>query len=233
MAEPSGEIVVNVPSGIQRKVDRLAPSGIHYPTDDVVKEVPEGVGLKIDIPRGYIFGRQVRDEYSQSKSLRVIRSLEQDPEGYIRKDPILVCLVPRGGDESALVIVDGHHRFRESGRVQYVSKEGVRNVYDKVPSIVFTPDEMADLLNRSGHELHGLPYTGEILTSSLLLEAADAELDFASKMSDRRQPITLKGVTSITDLSRAFSPAQDAARSLSEIRQAIASEASVTGEPQA
>ncbi|MBP9716840.1 MAG: hypothetical protein KBD51_02750 [Candidatus Levybacteria bacterium] len=232
MAESTGEIVVNVPSKIQKKVDRLAPSGIHYPTDDVVREVPEGVGLRIDIPRWNIFGRQTGDEYSQGKSLRVIRALEHDPEGYLRKDPILVCLVPKSADESALVIVDGHHRFRESGRVQYVSREGVRNVYDRVPSMVFTPDEMADLLNRSGHEANGLPYTGEILTSSLLLEVADAESDFADRMSERKQPVALRGVSSIADLPRVLAPAQSPARSLGEVRQDLTGEIPPASKPQ-
>ncbi|GEM_PF-3120587 len=203
--EATGEIVVEVTSRVQKRVDGLDPNKVHYPTEDVVGEIPDGVGLRIDIPRSSIYGRQIDDEYSQDKSLRVIKALEDDPEGYLRREPILVCLVPKSLDESVLVIVDGHHRFRESGRVIRIGVSGERQkVYSHVPSIVFTPAEMADLLNKSGHFSGGLPYTEEILTSSLLLEAAEAEQDFASRMPGSKQQIPLKGVASVQDLPQAF-----------------------------
>lgn len=198
-------IIVDVSHRLQKRIDHLRPSEKHYPTDDVIKEVPEGMGVKISMPRQYLHGRQISHEYTLDKELRVLKAFEEDPTGYLAREPILACLVHSGQEESVLVIIDGHHRFRESGRVQRVTAAGRKEkVYDQVPTRIFTPSEMADLLNRSGHLLHGFPYTETSLIGSLLLEVADAKQDFAIRMPSRKSPQSLAGVKTLEDLRQRF-----------------------------
>lgn len=197
-------VAIEVSHKFQRKIDKISPK-LHYPTDDMLREIPSEIGPQILIPRTLLYGRQRQEEYEERKTLLALKAFEEDPEGFLDKKPIIACLVPQQDQAARLVVIDGHHRHRESGKVKKLdSVSGLKNpLYDKVPCRVFTVAQMAELFNKSGHLLNGVPYTEESLGIQLAMETGEAAKDF-ERMPMHKQPHSIEGVTTIEQLQAKF-----------------------------
>ena len=208
MVELTGEIEMDVTPRVQRKVDKISKTE-HYPSEDLIPELPSNIGPQVWIPRKHIFGIQLPKEYEERKRLLAVKAFEEDPE-FLDKKPIIACLIPEGNGDSRIVIIDGHHRFRESGRLRIKSGRGEKQLYDKVACRVFTPEEMAELLNKTGllyENVNGskIPYTAELLIEEKNRHVDEALEEFHNRMSETKTPRPLSGITSMQQLQAEYS----------------------------
>ena len=194
-------VEIEVPSKLQRRVKNIQRH-IQYPTDDFIENVPRDTHPLIPIPRKHIFGRQRMGEYEEYKRDLAIKAFEEDPRGFLENKPVSLCMVPDVDGGSRLVIIDGHHRFRESGRLKEHDADSgtTRMLYSKVPSQVFTPEETADLLNNSGKRMgDGSLYTAAKVVEEFSIDSAAAEQDFDG-MPAYKRPVLIGGVTTVKQL---------------------------------
>lgn len=112
------------------KMSVEVPEGLHYPDELRLKEVLS-LGIPMLIPRGHLYGRQLSNNYDNSKRRSVEANLRKEGIQFLFKDPIIVCALP-AQEGLKMVIIDGHHRTRYSGGFNI----------GKIPSIVYTPDQL-------------------------------------------------------------------------------------------
>lgn len=99
-------------------------------------------GIYTAINRGYLFGTQLPAIYSGSKRKRVERLLSEQGVRFLQENPIITCAVPLI-DHTAILILDGHHRVRYSGKFNITY----------IPSILLSIEEWADFT----HKRFGFP----------------------------------------------------------------------------
>jgi hypothetical protein len=192
---------IDLSKHVQQKVEKTINKNERYPVYDLLsKEVLANTPI-IKIPRQYFYGRQEEAEYTKRKKIMAISEFEKD-SGYLDKNPVITCLVPAIHDNSSkLIIVDGHHRTRESGRFL---DHNDKKVYNLIPTRVFSPKEMAEIYNASGLRLHGELYSQNLLNEQLLIEASIVEQQSERKVPQNKQPKPLIGITTIKQLFEKF-----------------------------
>lgn len=154
-----------------------------YPDEFRLKEILSS-GQAMYIPRGYLFGRQVAESYDKQKRRLVEANLAHDGIKFLLNNPIIVCALPTQ-EGLKMVIIDGHHRTRYSGKFQIAA----------IPSIVYTPEQLTEAwLVKFGTQL-----TTEQLIEQLDRETADTLASFKT-LPDEKLPCVVKGVTQIEDL---------------------------------
>jgi len=173
----------------------------------IQQKIPSDIGPKIWIPRWNLFGWQPPKEYTQVKRKLVRKAFSQDPL-FLNKEPALTCLVPYKEDQSRIIVLDGHHRVRESGRIRIKNGKSEELLYKSVPIRIFSPEEAADLLNRSGRYRLGNngkhPWTKELLIEDLNEDVNIALGLFQEQMPDFKSPQPLIGISSIQQLQQEF-----------------------------
>lgn len=105
-----------------------------------LKEAIGDRGVRLLIPRAYIWGRQASREYENRKRRQIEEVLRND-ENFLLNNPIIICAVPLGA-QLLLAIIDGHHRNRYSGLY------GI----SVMPCIVCTPEVMVEVINSNKPE---------------------------------------------------------------------------------
>lgn len=196
--EGNTQIKIDVSHHLQKRVDKAIATSRHYPTADLLTDEKTAFVPLLNIPREFLYGQQLREEYEKIKSVLVIAELERDSK-YLEKKPILACLVVTNA--ARLVVIDGHHRERESGRFR---DENNRKIYNTLPTRIFTTEEIAQHFNQSGYKLDGKPYTSHSLAQQLLIDSSLVEQEFSTRMPLHKRPTPLFGITTISQLVEKF-----------------------------
>ena len=134
-------------------------------------ELNEAESIRMVIPREHLFGIKERSEYQAGKRKALEKAFKRvgDPAALLEEYPIVVCAVPIQETGQLLpVIVNGHHRTRVSG------KYGL----DKIPCEVYSPEQLAQILNNDGEKIDGRTITPQGLTRNLLQWTNDATRSF-------------------------------------------------------
>ncbi len=206
---PNGrpEIHIDVFDYIQDRIERRLRQGeLVYPTEDTVKlSEAEGIGPKILVDRRNLYGTQLaRENNRRGSTLKVIAEFEKDPD-YLYSNPALVCFEPLVNGSAKLIVVDGHHRIRNSSRVLEVDVSGhAKPRYPKIPVRVFTFSQYVELLNRSNPDQH--LNTGESLYNEktfkdeVLFRASEAEREMLRFTKNDAMPKPIPNVGSIEEL---------------------------------
>lgn len=92
------------------------------------------IGIYTTINRAYLFGRQPPGEFSDYKRRRVENALRKDGIQYLEEHPIIACTIPIS-EETAIAILDGHHRVRYSGKFNITY----------IPTLLYSLEQWVDL----------------------------------------------------------------------------------------
>lgn len=152
-----------------------------------LKEVIGDRGVRLLIPRAFLFGRQTPQEYDNKKRKQIEKALESNTEGFLRENPVIICAVFLES-ELLLAIIDGHHRNRYAGLYQI----------DPLPCIVCTPDIMVEVIN--SHKPEARKITQEVFVQQLLRETAEA----LATLPGEKQPKALPNIPNIDALKMRF-----------------------------
>lgn len=147
-----------------------------FDATDHTKEI-EAEAVRMVIPREHLFGIKERSEYQSGKRKALEKAFKKDgnPTALLEKHPIVVCAVPIQETGQLLpVIVNGHHRTRVSG------KYGL----NKIPCEVYSPEQLAHILNSEGEKIDGRTITPQGLTRNLLQWTNDATRSFRQVAPD-------------------------------------------------
>jgi hypothetical protein len=154
-----------------------------YPDELKLKEILlEGIPMMI--PKEYLFGRQIKDSYDDRKRKSVEIYLKNEGIEFLLKDPIIVCALSTE-KSMQLIIVDGHHRTRYSGKYNI----------NAIPSIVYTPNQLIEAFNAK----NGTSHNAESLAHEFERDASSAIYSFRN-MPDEKQPKVLINVRDLKDL---------------------------------
>ena len=148
-----------------------------------LKEVIEDRGVRLLIPRNYLFGRQASQEYDNRKRRQIEQALKSDGVNFLRENPVIICAVSLN-NQLLLAIIDGHHRNRYAGLYRILD----------MPCIVCTPDVMVEVINSNKPEEKRI--YREAFIQQLLRETAIA----SSTLPENKQSTILSGVTNIDEL---------------------------------
>lgn len=165
------------------------------PREDIMGEYDHAFGLRMLVPKWYLYGTQNKDEYNH-KSGDWVRERFKTKQGRFEmlKSPEIVVAVPEDTG-LMLFIADGHHRSR------YCSNE-------TVPSLIFTERyarSIANVFNKNnGYE----PLNESEFREHLYESATSALRSFSRTLPENKYPRPVIGVSSIHDLKnvRGFKP---------------------------
>lgn len=157
------------------------------------KELLEGRGERLTIPRIFLYGTQELGEYSEENRRSIEGLLQEHGKSFLEQNPILVCAIPHQTGMT-LAIIDGHHRARYSGKFHI----------NEIPSIVLTPDELADIKNKHNQTKGNgkPPTTGDLVAKELLHSIAIAAESFSRRMPPEKKSHPIPEVTSIPQLKQ-------------------------------
>lgn len=184
-------VEIDAPKRVKAEIKNLTErrtGRMLYPTEDIFREGLTDEIPKVWIPRAYLYGIQPRGAYFHDKTVRALAAFKDDPFGYVDKEPPKVCLLPVG-ETMRLVVADGHHRIRESGKVLITDKEGTRQFYTSIPCLIYSLDQMVQLYNKDPQlvkENNGQLYTAETLQAMLLQAMSEAEKSFSDKLAPQK-----------------------------------------------
>jgi hypothetical protein len=193
--DTTGEILsaptveLDAPQKVKAKIKNLTERRTGkalYPDDDIFKEIPSYDVPKAWIPREYLYG--IQSNFFRYKTIGALASFKADPLGFVDKDPPKVCLMPVG-ENMRLVVTDGHHRIRESGKVLISDGEDTHQFYTRVPCQIYTLDQMVELYNKDSKlvsENNSQMYTAETLQEMLLNAMSETEKFFSDKLAPRK-----------------------------------------------
>lgn len=102
-----------------------------------------GIGERLLIPRIHIWGSQVKEEYNKETMTYVHSLLKEDPMDFLLRNPVVVCALPEGSLVD-FVLLNGHNRFRESGKFR--SLYGGRTC-NYIPSQILTIEQYVEIWN--------------------------------------------------------------------------------------
>lgn len=201
------DIQIDVFDYVQERINRRLKQGeLVYPTEDTVKlSEAEGIGPKILVDRVHLYGTQLaRENNRRGSTLKVIAEFEKDPD-YLYSNPALVCFEPLVNGSAKLMVVDGHHRIRNSARVLEIDGNGrTKSRYPKIPVRVFTFSQYVELLNKSNPNQH--LHTGETLydersfKDEVLLRASEAEREMLRFTRPEAMPRPIPDAKSLEQL---------------------------------
>lgn len=147
------------------------------------------LGRVLKVPRYALFGRQETREYDRSKTKLVTQRLDKCGLTCLEMNPPVVCAL-FSPDKTELVIIDGHHRVRTSGRYHDM------NI---IPARVATRGELLDFLWE--HKIYQY-YSGEMLERQLRRETIEAIVSFErAGMPEIKIPRPIYGVSNMDELS--------------------------------
>lgn len=170
----------------QDKHHMLPPYDLLYEGINL-KEVIGDRGVRLLIPRAFLFGRQNPQEYDNTKRRQIEKALENNKEGFLRENPVIICAVFLES-ELLLAIIDGHHRNRYAGLYRT----------DLLPCIVCTPDVMVEVIN--SHKPEDKKITQEVFIQQLIRETAEA----LATLPENKQPKALPNISNIDELKMRF-----------------------------
>lgn len=162
-------------------------------TEEVLHE-----GVRLMIPRGYIFGTQEKGEYDSSKNRSINKTklakkaLKEGGINYLKENPVILCTLP-GENALQLALVDGHHRTR------YAPRYGIRTI----PSIILTAEQTAPILTEVFEPKPKVPFTSKEIEGILSCWIAET-LNSFKEIPDHLQPRVIPQATTIDDLQRRF-----------------------------
>src|SRR5690349_20368109 len=84
------------------------------------------------VHRRFLFGRQTRDEFSHASERNICSTLKEKGQVFLQENPISLCSLSTK-EGLMLVILDGHHRARYSGRHEIAT----------IPAFIYTLDQIA------------------------------------------------------------------------------------------
>lgn len=158
---------------------------LEYPDELRLKELLSE-GIPMLIPKHYLFGRQENGSYDRKKRKALELAMQKDGLKFLFKEPIIVCALPNShANGLSLVIIDGHHRTRYSG------KFGVHNM----PSLVYTPEQITEAMNIRNNTT----FSPQSLTEKLGQEVGEAMASFKT-LPDNRQPRIISMISSPNEL---------------------------------
>lgn len=165
----------------------LPPYDLFYEGINLKEVIGEG-GLRLLIPRVYIFGRQLPGEYGGMKRRQVVEALNNDGFNYLLENPIITCAVTVG-NQLLLTIIDGHHRNRYSGLYPEINL---------MPCIVNTPEVLVEILNSQRPE--GKKIDPGTFIKSLLRDTSEV----VGVLSEKKKPQLIPGISNIDELKTRF-----------------------------
>lgn len=155
------------------------------------REDCKDLGIRLEIPRRYIFGIQRKEEYSHKKEKLAKQEYRTKGKGFLYEYPVLLCALP-GRNLIQLALIDGHHRTR------YASQFGIA----EIPSIILTPEQGSELLNETSNN-YDETFTPESFKEWMEYGVNDA-LDSFGDLPDHKQPNFVEDIESLEDLARRF-----------------------------
>lgn len=171
-----------------------SPSRDIYASEEVMKAYTKEHGTRLLVPRRYLYGSQTTEEYDNSKRKRVEGALRTNGIDYLLQNPVVVCsLLDLSNGVTKLVIYNGHHRVRFSG------KFGINNI----PSIGLTPEELTEMINIYRIEQNQPDIDEQTVTDRLLFYSAEALNSFDS-LSNNKRPLSLSAQYDIRRISTEF-----------------------------
>ncbi len=172
----------------------LAPKTHHllYPDEFGMKEIVNGIGTRITIPRRFLFGRERYDEYSNVKRKAVEEEFKRDPN-YLDKNPIITTII-QYQNMAVIAIIDGHHRNRY----------GPQFDKDEMPCIVLSVEELVTVLNKTESRHKKLNVTQA--REKIQQEIVEAEFSFLKRgIPDQKLPTPIPFPAEISELKKYFS----------------------------
>lgn len=166
-----------------RPVGKEAYAGQHYPDELRLREILSS-GTPMLIPRLHLFGRQSAESYDQKKRVLAERELKEKGIRFLLAEPIIACALPMP-EGLQIVIIDGHHRTRYSGRF------GIH----KIPSLVYSPEQLMPAFNML-QETYG---TADDLVTQLERDTQETLQSF-SHLPDAKIPTIVPGCQKPEDL---------------------------------
>lgn len=163
-----------------------------YSDEQFWKEVEANPGVRLEIPRQHIYGIQRKDEYEKDKTQAVMEALQADGVEFLREHPVLLCALSNQ-DVMTLALIDGHHRVR------YAGLYGIQ----MIPSIVYTPDKAAPILNKSSKTSQFNSFTAANVVPWLDQGINEALASFKT-IPDYKQPRPIPQARNVIDLQRRF-----------------------------
>lgn len=167
-------------------------SRVIYPRSSDLREQEMFPGARLKIPRSYIFGIQPKEEYDNRKAKLAKAAISQGGIKFLEENPIILCAIPYQNGVS-LALIDGHHRTRYSGQF------GITHM----PSLVFSPEAVAEMYNRSSFKPKNSFFTPESLVTYLDQSIGETLHSFR-ELPDNKQPQLVRGVNSIEQLQERF-----------------------------
>ena len=170
----------------------ITSSNSIYIGEDVLKKIITVETPHLLIPRINLFGTQTATEYSSNKRRLVESALTKQGINFLTEHPILTCAVTKP-EETALYIIDGHHRARYSGRFRIFN----------IPCLVITLSELAQALIQDQQDVSENILTEENLLSKLITDSAEAIISF-SKLREDKYPRVIRGISTLQELITKF-----------------------------
>lgn len=149
------------------------------------------LGLRLRIPSIHLFGTQLMEQYEAAKRRGVEDRLKRCRLQCLEEHPIPLCAL-LSGQTLTLAIFDGHHRTRYGGRIANYM----------VPSVVYTPEQLADILNQN--KVFDQPISVECLIDDLNRAVVDTIASFKkSTLPETKYPYRIP-VGRIEDLNERY-----------------------------
>lgn len=164
----------------------LLPYDFLYDGIDMEKAIGDR-GTRLLIPRFFIFGRQNRSEYENRKRKQIIQAFEEEKDSLLYNHPIIVCAVPFR-NQLLLTIIDGHHRYRDSGRF----------AIHIMPSIVSTSEVIVEIINSYKSPQNQVDLTK--FKEDLTFHSFEA----SGMLPQNKQSRMIPGISSIEELKKKF-----------------------------